>query len=74
MPLRPDVLTDRRFWAFIFGTTYGVVDDDAAQAAICASLALKPSDTEEWSNDFTGWYPGIFDKSDGYQEDPSALQ
>ena len=29
---------------------------------------------EEWCNQFTGYYEGIFEKNDGYSDNPTSLQ
>ncbi len=80
MPIRNDALSIPSFWAWIAAGGLGcqgglgVGDDEAPEASIiCSLFGLDFESVDQWSNAFTGWYPGIFDTSDGYPEDPSTV-
>jgi hypothetical protein len=72
MPLRPDVLGDRRFWAALYSGAFGQTREPPESAAFCSCLAVDEQGTLEWYQQFTGGYPGIFDDSDGYSDDPAT--
>lgn len=74
MPLRQDVLVDRRFWAGLYAGAFGQVGEPAEPAAFCSSLGVNERDALDWHHQFTGWYPGIFDESDGYSDDPATVE
>ena len=74
MPLRQEVLEDRRFWASLYASAFGQVGAPPEPAAFCSLLEVNERDALDWHNEFTGWYPGIFDESDGCIEDPAQVQ
>jgi len=74
MPDRTDVLDDRRFWAYLYGSACGSLGDSIEPEEICGLLDLSVDDAERWSRTFTGWYPGIFDHSDGWSDDPASIR
>jgi hypothetical protein len=74
MPQRQDVLVDRRFWASLYCGAFGQVGEPPEPAPVCSLLEVSERDALDWYHQFTGWYPGIFDKSDGYSEDPATIQ
>jgi hypothetical protein len=74
MPLRQDVLGDRRFWASLYAGAFGQVGERPEPAAFCSLLEVDEQDALEWDHEFTGWYPGIFDESDGYSDDPATVR
>jgi hypothetical protein len=74
MPFRQEVLDNRLFWALVFGAGFGQIGEPPEMEAICSLLGVDPDAVEEWSNQLTGWYPGIFDDSDGCVQDPSAVR
>jgi len=73
MPLRQDVLGDRRFWASLYAGAFGQVGEPPEPAAFCSLLDVNKQDALDWGHTFTGWYPGIFDESDGYSDDPATV-
>jgi hypothetical protein len=74
MPQRQDVLADRRFWASLYCGAITQVEESPEPAAVCSLLEVDERDAEGWDHEFTGWYPGIFDESDGYSDDPATIQ
>src|SRR5215470_14363225 len=73
MPARHDVLGDRRFWASVYSGAFGKVGELPEPAAFYSLLDLDEQAMLDWYRRFTGWYPGIFDESDGYSEDPATV-
>jgi hypothetical protein len=73
MPLRQDVLGDRRFWASFYAGAFGQVGEPPEPAAFCSLLDVSEHDALDWDHNFTGWYPGIFDESDGHSDDPATV-
>jgi hypothetical protein len=73
MPLRQDVLGDRRFWASLYSGAFGQVGAPPDPVAFCSLLEVNEWDALHWYHEFTGWYPGIFDESDGYSDDPATV-
>lgn len=73
MPLRQAVLNDRCFWASLYAGAFGKVSEPPAPGAFCSLLGVKERDALDWYRKFTGWYPGIFDESDGYSDDPATV-
>jgi len=74
MPERQDVIADRRFWASLYCGGFGQLGEEPDPAAYCALLGVDEQEVLDWHREFTGWYPGIFDKSDGYSDDPATIQ
>ena len=75
MPVRSDVLLSPYFWAFIAELGFHCdVSTEAApdEAMIARILGIDRESLKRWGHKFTGWYPGIFDKSDGYLDDPNV--
>jgi len=73
MPLRQDVLGDRRFWASLYAGAFGHVGERPEPTLFCALLEVTEPDALDWDHQFTGWYPGIFEESDGYSDDPATI-
>jgi hypothetical protein len=75
MPLRQDALTDRRFWAGLYAGAFGQITEEPPEpAAFCSMLGVREKDELKWWREFTGWYPEIFDTSDGYSKDPATVR
>jgi hypothetical protein len=80
MPIRNDALYVPSFWAWIacggFGCQGGLgvgADEPPESSTVCSLFGLDAESVEKWSNSFSGWYPGVFDKSDGCLDDPSTV-
>jgi hypothetical protein len=79
MPIRNDALTCPSFWAWIAEGGLGchgglgMCGAPPEQETVCALFSLDPDVVEQWSNEFTGWYPEILDESDGCVDNPSAV-
>jgi hypothetical protein len=73
MPLRPDVLRDRRFWAALYCGAFGQIAEPPPPAAFCSLLAVDEQGALDWYHQFTAWHPGIFDESDGHNDDPAIV-
>jgi hypothetical protein len=74
MPARQDVLDDRRFWASLYACAFGQVGEPPEAADVSSRFGLREPETSDWHSEFTGWYPGIFDKSDGFSDDPATIR
>jgi len=74
MPIRNDVLRDRRFWAALYAGAFGQVGEPPDEADVCHLLGVGEEDVQDWYNEFTGWYPGILDESDGCSDDPATVE
>lgn len=74
MPQRKDVLADRLFWASLYCGTFGQVGDSPEPSTICSLLEVDERVALDWYHEFVGWYPGIFDESDGYSGDPATIR
>ncbi len=74
MPIRDDIFNERRFWAGLYAGAFGQVGAPPEPAVICSLLGVDEPDTIRWWNEFTGWYPGIFEESDGYSDDPATVR
>ena len=72
MPQRQDVLGDRRFWASLYAGAFALIGK-LEPSTIYSLLDVGEQDTQAWYEQFTGWYPGIFDKSDGQSDDPATV-
>lgn len=73
MQQRQDVIADRRFWASLYAGAFGQVGESPEPSAFCSALGVDEKDTLNWHHEFTGWYPGIFDESDGHSDAPEAV-
>jgi hypothetical protein len=73
MPLRPDVLHDRRFWAALYAGAFGQVGEPPDAVDFCSQLAESEEAVLKWYHQFVGWNPGISDEPDGYSEDPATV-
>jgi hypothetical protein len=74
MPVRDDILNERRFWAGLYAGAFGQIGEPPEPAAVCSLLGVDEQDVGRWRREFTGWYPGIFEESDGYSEDPAIVR
>ncbi len=73
MPVRQDVLGDRRFWASLYAGAFGQVGEPPEPAAFCSLLGVNERDALDWAHKLTGWYPGIFDESDGCSDEQATV-
>ncbi|PWU19558.1 MAG: hypothetical protein C5B50_06230 [Verrucomicrobia bacterium] len=74
MPVRNDILAERRFWATLYGGAFGQIGDPPEAKVVYSLLGVEEQSVIGWYREVTGWYPGIFEKSDGYSEDPAEVQ
>jgi hypothetical protein len=71
---RQEVLTQPEFWASYYMSGLEVLSDrEPDYGHLCALLSVDKAQAEAWWEKFTGWYPGIFDQSDGWVDDPATV-
>jgi hypothetical protein len=73
--MRPDshALAEPRFWAAYLCTSFGQIGEPFDPVAVCDALGVAQDDARTWWKNFTGWYDGIFDESDGDLENPAGV-
>jgi hypothetical protein len=74
MPIRDDILNDRRFWAALYRSSFGQIGDSEETSPACSLLGVDEESTLSWWQEFTGWHPGIFGESEGHSDDPAAVR
>jgi hypothetical protein len=73
MPERNEVVRDPRFWAALYSSCFGAVGEPPEPDAVASLLGVDEEEMGRWWTEFTGWYPGVFDDSDGCVDDPATV-
>lgn len=63
------------FWINYFGCSYPNSYDEEKDVSVSdLMLELFTQEIGNWWNEFTGYYPGVLDESDGYIVNPTTLE
>lgn len=69
--------SNKKFWynfiALSFPTALDRQTDMSLSEIIAKNMPADMKDTTEWWDDFTGYYEGILDESDGYIDNPKTF-
>lgn len=68
-----ETLTNPMFWIGYLCSSFGQVGEPFELGEVVEVFGVAERRAVRWWHDFTGWYEGIFEKSDGEVADPSTL-
>lgn len=68
------VKNQQQFWLYFLGTNFpnGYVEE--TDESLSEFIEYRYDIDMEWPNNFTGYYEGVLDSSDGYVENPTTLK
>lgn len=67
------ILTNPDFWFCYLVSSFGQIGEPFAPEFLSNIFNINEENTIEWWNNFTGYYEGIFDETDGQVENPNTI-
>lgn len=68
-----ETLTNPAFWVGYLCSGFGQVGEPFELGEVLHLFGVDERRTVRWWHDFTGWYEGIFEETDGVVDDPSTV-
>lgn len=78
--IRIEDIDNLHFWVNYFGCSYPNAydeEEDVSVSDLMQEINMEGHSTEEsrsWWDEFTGYYDGVLDESDGYVDEPATLE
>lgn len=69
-----DIKENKDFWRYFFCVNFPCAEDEDSDMSLLEIIEEKYDISKKWQDEFTGFYEGVFDKNDGYVNNPSTLE